>query len=119
MKILQLLRRLGQKMTGWNKAMSEQDFQFEQSIKKLYYNNGLKLVLTCEACPEQYEVFNKDNKQVGYLRLRHGEFRVDYPDCGGETIYEAQPDGDGIFETYERRKYMKDAMNAILLKLNT
>lgn len=37
---------------------------------------------TCYAYPEQYDVF-LDGKQVGYLRLRHGYFRCDYPNCGG------------------------------------
>lgn len=67
---------------------------------------------TCVACPEQYDAFI-GNKQVGYLRLRHGYFRVDYPNCGGETIYEASPKGDGIFEEDERERYLKEAKQAI------
>lgn len=82
--------------------------------EKLFEDHGLRLELTCGACPEQYDVF----KQVGYLRLRHGEFRVDFPECGGETIYEANPAGDGIFEGGERMKYLTEAMNAILKKIN-
>ena len=74
--------------------------------------NGYKLKLTCSACPEQYDVF-KDDKIVGYLRLRHGHFSVEYPDCGGELVYEAQPKGDGIFEDDERDKYLTNAINAI------
>jgi len=76
----------------------------------------IKLVQTCEACPEQYEAFLNE-KQVGYLRLRHGEFKVDYPDCGGETIYEATPKGDGIFEEDEREYYLEQAKQAIINKL--
>ena len=38
--------------------------------------NGYRLILTCGACPEQYDVFDGD-RQVGYLRLRHGHFRAD------------------------------------------
>jgi hypothetical protein len=83
-------------------------------IEKMFDDNGLRLELTCSACPEQYDVFLK----VGYLRLRHGEFRVDYPDCGGKTIYEAEPNGDGIFNKDERVKYMEEAMKAILKMLN-
>jgi hypothetical protein len=49
------------------------------------YRN-ITLRLTCSTCPEQYDAFIGDRK-VGYLRLRWGEFRVDYPDCGGEMIY--------------------------------
>jgi hypothetical protein len=47
--------------------------------------NGCTLVLTCAACPEQYDVFFEDF-QIGYLRLRHGSFRADYPECMGTTV---------------------------------
>lgn len=76
----------------------------------------IKLVETCGACPEQYDAFI-GSKQVGYLRLRNGYFRVDFPDCGGETIYEADPKGDGIFDSEEREFYLNEAKNAILKKL--
>jgi len=76
----------------------------------------IKLVKTCEACPEQYEAFY-NGKKVGYLRLRHGEFRVDYPDCGGKIIYEARPNGDGSFEDDEREFYLEQAKEAIKDKL--
>jgi len=72
----------------------------------------IRLVQTCSSCPEQYDAFDGD-KQVGYLRLRHGCFRVDYPSCGGETIYEASPVGDGMFEDDERDYYLKFAVDAI------
>lgn len=39
---------------------------------------------------------------VGYLRLRHGHFRAEAPEFGGETVYEAWPEGDGIFDEDER-----------------
>lgn len=73
---------------------------------------GYDLVLTSYACPEQYDVF-KGEKQVGYLRLRHGEFRVDAPDSDGETIYWAEPDGDGRFEDDERERFLTEAVQAI------
>ena len=37
----------------------------------------IELVKTCGACPEQYDAYF-EGYQVGYLRLRHGTFRVDY-----------------------------------------
>lgn len=46
----------------------------------------LELVKTCDVCPEQYDVLHK-GKQVGYIRLRNGVFRVECPDCGGELVY--------------------------------
>lgn len=81
-----------------------------------YHYDGIDLVLTCGACPEQYDAF-KDGVQVGYLRLRHGVFRVDYPDCGGETIFDAFPEGDGYFDCEEREFFLLEAVKAINSKL--
>jgi hypothetical protein len=72
----------------------------------------IRLVKTCSACPEQYDAYHGDDR-VGYLRLRHGEFRVDAPDCGGLTIYRATPLGDGEFEDHERDYYLRFAVKAI------
>ena len=75
--------------------------------------HGYKLILTCCACPEQYDVEDSDGNQVAYLRLRHGHFRCDVPDCGGDTIYTASPKGDGIFKEDERMRYLTEAINAV------
>ena len=73
----------------------------------------IELVETCGACPEQYDAyFNGD--QVGYLRLRHGIFRVDYGFCGGDTIFTEYPKGDGCFEEDEREYYLGLASQAIM-----
>lgn len=74
---------------------------------------GYRLEMTCPACPEQYDVFDKDDKQVGYLRLRHGFFRADVPDCGGETVYESHTKGDGVFDEDERMAELAAAVRAI------
>lgn len=79
--------------------------------------DGFKLVCTCGACPEQYDVYAANDKKVGYLRLRHGHFRADYPDCGGETVYESQTKGDGVFAEEERLPEIRKALNAITDKL--
>lgn len=71
-----------------------------------------RLVLTCDMCPEQYDVY-RGNKQVGYLRLRHGYFCADVPKCDGQTVYEAEPKGDGSFEEDERAHYLREAVAAI------
>lgn len=85
-----------------------------------FFIHGYKFVLTCHACPEQYDVFDPEGKQVAYLRLRHGTFRVDVPDCGGRTIYTANPSGDGIFYKDERMYYLTKAAEAIIEdKVNT
>jgi hypothetical protein len=71
-----------------------------------------ELEQTCSACPEQYDVKRK-GVQVGYLRLRHGYFYADVPECGGECVYEAEPEGDGIFADHERERYLAEAIEAI------
>lgn len=79
----------------------------------------MKFILekTCSVCPEQYDVY-LDGKQVGYLRLRHGHFRCDYPSWGEETIYSAYPKGDGEFYDDERDYYITEALKSIKEKLN-
>ncbi|NDD52705.1 hypothetical protein EBZ39_02295 [bacterium] len=67
------------------------DADFDKDIRPDFAIDGYKLVCTCSACPEQYDVFNDNNKLVGYLRLRHGQFRADCPDVGGTTVYSSRP----------------------------
>jgi len=69
----------------------------------------IKLLQTCFACPEQYDAYF-DGKEVGYLRLRWGNFTADFMD---ETVYTANPNGDGIFESEEREFYLTEAKKAI------
>lgn len=76
--------------------------------------DGCRLIKTSLACPEQYDVFDEDTKQqVGYLRLRGGYFRADVPECGGETVYESNPAGDGMFDDEERMPELTKAITAI------
>jgi len=72
----------------------------------------IRLFRTCYACPEQYDAYDGD-KQVGYLRLRHGCFTVECPDVAGTMVYSAGPRGDGIFEDDERDYYLRFAVDAI------
>lgn len=69
---------------------------------------GLDFKKTCDACPEQYDVF-KGDKMVGYVRLRWGVLSCRYPDYEGDEIYsESFDDGwQGEFEDdNERNKYL-------------
>ena len=75
--------------------------------------NGYTLRLTCSACPEQYDVFDNNGEQAGYLRLRHGHFRADYPDCGDGTVYESYTKGDGMFDDDERMPELTKAIDAL------
>lgn len=77
----------------------------------------MRLVQTCGACPEQYDVFHGKRK-VGYLRLRHGHFRAHFLGVGGEVVYEAETIGDGIFDASEREHHLTMAKTALRLKLD-
>lgn len=72
----------------------------------------IRFVQTSGACPEQYDAFI-GKEQVGYLRLRHGHFTVECPDCGGPVVYTGWPEGDGAFTDAERDYYLADARSAI------
>jgi hypothetical protein len=76
---------------------------------------GYTLIMSCGACPEQYDVFDSEGKQVGYLRLRHGKFRADYPDCGGETVYRHifEDSWKGVFKDEEREFFLTEAVKAL------
>ncbi len=75
----------------------------------------LKLVRTCTACPEQYDAYLHDGLAIGYLRLRHGHFTVDYLPTG-EEVYTACPQGDGLFTPDERHHYLNEACKALLVR---
>lgn len=82
-----------------------------------YRIGGLLFVGTCSACPEQYDVYDNTFKQVGYIRLRFGHLRCDYPDCGGDTIYYHMfyDDWQGEFDSEEDRLMH---LNLIAEKIN-
>ena len=77
--------------------------------------NELVFVKTCGACPEQYDVFDSNGNQVGYVRLRFGYLQVDYPDYDGEVIYdhEFSDEWKGSFTEEEREHYLKEIAEAI------
>jgi hypothetical protein len=74
--------------------------------------NGYKLVQTCAMCPEQYNVFKK-NQQVGYLRLRHGYFTVSCPDVNGTEVHFDMSCGYNSFMDDERDFHLTNAVKAI------
>lgn len=90
---------------------SDYVFDFNKSFR-ISQIGEYELISTCMACPEQYDVL-VDGKKVAYLRLRHGYFRVDVPDCGDLTIFEAEPKGDGCFTPDERASYLYEAIRRI------
>lgn len=77
----------------------------------------LRIDRTCEMCPEQYDVYLKD-EIVGYICLRNGLFTVNCPDVGGENVYTARMRDDrlGVFLTPEQRRYyMRTALEKIAI----
>ncbi len=82
---------------------------------------GLNFSCTCSACPEQYDVFDDNGKQVGYVRLRYGGLTCEYPDVGGEYIYHASiGDGwTGCFEnTAQQIEHLNNIADKIIDKMN-
>ncbi len=60
-----------------------------------------QLKRSCGACPEVWDYYY-ENEYIGYLRLRHGYLRVCF-EPSGETVYQADSVGDGIFDSDEER----------------
>ena len=75
--------------------------------------DGVELVQTCYACPEQYDVLDGKGNMLAYLRLRHGQFTVECPDVGDKLVLCISPEGDGIFKEHERDFYLKLAVAKI------
>ncbi len=82
-------------------------------MNKRYNIKDIELKLTCEACPEAYEAF-MNGKQIGYLKLRYGNFTVEYPREGGKVIYRGYPQGDGEFEENERELHLNIAKRKLI-----
>lgn len=77
-----------------------------------------RLVQTCSACPEQYDVYDiVSGEECGYMRLRNSRFRVTDPtlDIGYYTIRIGHPDEmNGCFEDdVQRRHYLEAGIAAI------
>ena len=73
--------------------------------KNLIDVDGFIFHKTCDAWPEQYDVY-KGSKQVAYVRLRMGRLSVSVPDVGGEVVYYKNYEKDpakGYFYTQEER----------------
>jgi len=84
----------------------------QPKIDKPFYIKGYKFILICPGFPESYEIF-KDNKNIGYLRLRWGKFKIIIPDYRGIIIDELYPKGHGEFHDNERRYYLKESLKKI------
>ncbi|MET3900137.1 hypothetical protein ABIB57_004100 [Devosia sp. UYZn731] len=77
---------------------------------------GLTLTLTCPSVPEQYEV-RRLGAPSGYIRARHGGMSVNYPDAGGEDLYNGSVDGFGGFTNHEREAKLLFALALIAARM--
>lgn len=68
---------------------------------KFYFLN------TCGTCPEQYDVYRVNGELCGYVRLRWGTLRADYPSIDGDSIYvhSFNDDFKGTFDSDEEREF--------------
>lgn len=73
-------------------------------------------VCTCGACPEQYDVFDKDGCRVGYVRLRRGGLSVECPYCFGVEVYYAGI-GDGWAGSFKSDKQRRIHLNRIVERI--
>jgi hypothetical protein len=115
-KVKRMLQRF-QQSTDLDKLFISQSVHISL-LKKLYAKYDLEL-RGGGACPEQYDVY-KNDQLVGYFRLRHSVFTVEYVDDKDEyeLLYETHPMGDGMFQDDERFNYMSIALHKLLKRLN-
>lgn len=85
----------------------------ELGWRESVFPEGIRLVQTCSACPEQYDAYF-DDRRIGYLRLRHGWFYAAYPDVEGEAVYSTETKGDGCFDMTERADELEAAVEALV-----
>lgn len=72
------------------------------------------------ACPEQYDVYDMSNKQVGYVRLRWGHLTARYSPRG-KLVYEFSFE-DGLLGMFadenEREYHLGQIANALTRQIN-
>ena len=78
---------------------------------------GLGFVKTCDEYPEQYDVYDYRNRIVGYVKLRWGHLKCEYPDVGGKVIYSTSI-GDELVGAFENEKQRELHLNIIADTIN-
>ena len=71
------------------------------------------LIMTCETCPEQYDVVYA-GKKIAYMRLRSGHFYASVGGNLGEIVYSTNTKGSGGFDEDERMDHLNKAVNKII-----
>lgn len=77
---------------------------------------GLVLTLTSPSVPEQYSI-TRNGAPCGYVRVRWGGMSIDYPDAGGDRLYEGSVDGFGGFTDHERETQLLFALGLIAARV--
>ena len=77
---------------------------------------GLTITLTSPSVPEQYSVERK-GQPAGHIHVRHFGMSIDYPDVGGDRIYEGPVDGFGGFTDHERETQLLFALGLIAARI--
>lgn len=77
---------------------------------------GLDFVRTCDACPEQYDVYTKNGTMIGYVRLRWGRLTARQKVGENKLVFDAYlQDTEGGFSSEEQRtKYLTLIAKALL-----
>jgi len=99
-----------------DKAIELRSYIYSNNEPPDYIIQGLDFIGTCGSCPEQYDVVNSSGVQVGYIRLRGGNFRVEFPDVNGMTLFadKFEDNWKGCFDSEdERMEYLEIAANCI------
>lgn len=96
----------------------ETEYDYRGNGPRNLHISGLFFKCTCFSCPEQYDVFTAAGEQVGYVRLRHGSLYAEYPDVGGECVYDTEAfAGDGSFlDDKERIFHLTKIADALMAK---
>lgn len=80
---------------------------------------GVELVQTCGACPEQYDMF-LHGELVGYFRLRHSHYTVEMDgNYSGMVLSEEYCPGRdaGIFDYEDREAALTRGITAVLNRI--
>ncbi|MFT4148426.1 MAG: hypothetical protein QM632_06530 [Micrococcaceae bacterium] len=80
---------------------------------------NLTATCSCVAAPEQYDVLDENQKEVGYLRLRHGRFTAqaceEGEDYGKHIVYfhDLNDDSAFFYKDSDREKYTNLGLKAL------
>ena len=86
----------------------------KNEILKIHKQVDFLFEKTCEACPEQYDVYlaSDTSLSIAYVRVRFGQLTVHCPDAGGKLVYQ-RIIGDEFRGTTDIHDYVYDIIDSI------